>query len=234
MHTQNAPRTAPKILSPESVKRIKDAMLAACKTGRSVHKRFLAMRDYTIFSIALDTGLREHEVAALTVSDVFEPSQRAKGWALIRVYKGHKRVAKPAKATDGTPRKTASKAKPREPQRVFLPEPTREALERFFIEKHRNRESLAPDAPLFAGRAGKPLSLRSLRHVFEQWQARAGLEPHHFHIIRHTAITRYWRNCRDLRATQVFARHASPTTTVIYTHVEDSYLERIAESAAVA
>lgn len=234
MQHQNALRTAPKILSAESVKRIKAAMLAACKTGRSVHKRFLAMRDYTIFSIALDTGLREHEVAALTNSDVFEPSQRAKGWALIRVYKGHKRVSKPATASPHAPSETPVKVKPREPQRVFLPESTRAILEAFFIEKHRMRESLAPDAPLFVGRAGKPFSLRSLRHVFELWQTRAGLVPQHFHIIRHTAITRFWRACRDLLATQIFARHASPETTIIYTHVEDSYLEQIAESAATA
>jgi len=38
---------------------------------------------------------------------------------------------------------------------------------------------------------------------------------------RHSAVTVVYRATRDLFLAQRFARHASPLTTVIYTHVSD-------------
>jgi integrase len=40
-------------------------------------------------------------------------------------------------------------------------------------------------------------------------------------MLRHTAITSVYRASRDLFLAQRFARHASPLTTTIYTHVSD-------------
>lgn len=45
-----------------------------------------------------------------------------------------------------------------------------------------------------------------------------------FHALRHTAITNVYRASKDLFLAQRFARHASPLTTVIYTHVSDEEL----------
>ena len=39
--------------------------------------------------------------------------------------------------------------------------------------------------------------------------------------LRHTAVTNVYRASRDLFLAQRFARHASPLTTIIYTHPSD-------------
>jgi integrase len=258
MHGSTRLVSPPKILSPESIRRIKNALETAEKNSRTSHKRFLATRDYAIISTGLDTGLREHEIAALTLGDVYDSAKRAKRWVMLRVYKGHRRFAalakgsgkgKPGRASkakpgaEGTAAKVEAKprakgraAKPRvnEAQRVFLPEPLRALLERFLLEKQRRGESMDPDAPLFVGRAGKAIATRTIRHSFALWQKRAEQEHCRFHILRHTAITRFWRKCKDLRATQILARHGGPGVTMKYTHIEDSALERTVEAAAAA
>jgi len=45
-----------------------------------------------------------------------------------------------------------------------------------------------------------------------------------FHALRHTAVTIVYRASRDLFLAQRFARHASPLTTIVYTHVSDEEL----------
>ena len=44
--------------------------------------------------------------------------------------------------------------------------------------------------------------------------------------LRHTAVTSVYRATRDLFLAQRFARHASPLTTVIYTHPSDDEMRR--------
>jgi hypothetical protein len=41
------------------------------------------------------------------------------------------------------------------------------------------------------------------------------------YALRHTAVTNDYRASRDLFLAQRFARHVSPLTTVVYTHVSD-------------
>jgi site-specific recombinase XerC len=40
-------------------------------------------------------------------------------------------------------------------------------------------------------------------------------------FLRHSALTNVYRASRDLFLAQRFARHASPLTTVVYTHSSD-------------
>jgi len=44
-------------------------------------------RDHVIFSLAMGTGLREHELLALDVGDVFDDAGRAKRRVALRVFK---------------------------------------------------------------------------------------------------------------------------------------------------
>jgi integrase len=44
--------------------------------------------------------------------------------------------------------------------------------------------------------------------------------------LRHTSVTAVYRASRDLFLAQRFARHASPLTTTIYTHVSDEELSQ--------
>jgi site-specific recombinase XerC len=163
--------------------------------------------------LALTVGLREHEITGLTIADVYDLEQRAREHVLLRVFKGHRREKRA--------------------QEVFFPAPVREALDSFLRVKHAAREPLAPDAPLFAGRAGKPLSTRQVRHTFCLWQKRARLpRVFNFHALRHTACTAVYEQSGDLRATQEFARHKSIQTTTIYTHPSREAVMRATSAAA--
>jgi integrase/recombinase XerC len=73
--------------------------------------------------------------------------------------------------------------------------------------------------------APRRISKRLVQVLFRAWQVRAGFDrPYPFHALRHTAVTNVYRASRDLFLAQRFARHASPLTTVIYTHASDEDL----------
>ncbi len=164
-------------------------------------------RDHVIIAVALGTGLREHEILALNVGDVFGPDGRARRRVRLRVYK---------RSNDDP-----------DAQEVVLPDALRAKLDKLRGWKKRRGESLEPDAPLFVSRRGKRLSARQLRHLFHVWQERAGFERRFsFHALRHTACSNLYRRTRDIRLTQRFARHKSILTTSIYAHPSDEELVR--------
>ena len=154
-------------------------------------------RDHVIFSVALGTALREHEILALNVGDVFGPDGRPRRRVQLRVFK----------------RSNDDEAM----QEVVLPDNLRAKLDRFRGWKKRRGERLDADAPLFVSRNGNRLSARQLRHLFHQWQERAGFERSlSFHAVRHTALTTVYRKSRDIRLTQRVARHKSISSTIRY------------------
>ena len=56
-------------------------------------------RDHVIFSLAMGTGLREHELLALDVGDVFDDAGRAKRRISLRVFKRSAKVWPMAQST---------------------------------------------------------------------------------------------------------------------------------------
>jgi site-specific recombinase XerC len=164
-------------------------------------------RDHLLISMALGTGLREHELLALDLGDVFDGEGRAKRRVALRVFK--RSADEPAH------------------QEVVLPDVVRAKLEKLRAWKRREGESLAPDAPLFISRLGRRLSARQLRENFATWQRRAGFERRlSFHALRHTACSTLYRRTKDIRITQRFARRKSILTTSIYAHPSDEDLVR--------
>ena len=164
-------------------------------------------RDHVIFSIALGTGLREHEILALNVGDVFDTDGKARRRLTLRVFK-----------------RSSDEA---DLQEVVLPDGVRAKLDKLHRWKKGNGENLGADAPVFVSRKGNRLSARQLRHAFKVWQERAGFErSFNFHALRHTACSNLYRRTRDIRLTQRFARHKSILTTSIYAHPSDEDLVR--------
>lgn len=162
-------------------------------------------RDHVLYSLALGTGLREHEILALNLRDVFDEAGHAKRRLVLRVFK--------------------RSAKNPAPQEVVLPDRLRIKLDKWFTA--RGRQGAQMDDPLFTSRLGRRLSARRLRAAFALWQERAGFERHFcFHALRHSGCTNLQRVGHDMRLTQRFARHASVNTTTIYTHPSDEELER--------
>jgi integrase len=82
------------------------------------------------------------------------------------------------------------------------------------------------DAGATAAPHASPAAARSNRWVTPQ-MAQTTLKllmRYGFHALRHTAVTRVYLASRDLFLAQRFARHASPLTTMIYTHPGDEEL----------
>lgn len=159
-------------------------------------------RDHVIYSLALGTALREHEIVALNVGDV---SKDGKGIRLrfpLRVFKESNRDASM--------------------QEAILPDAVRYKLEKYLRWKKQNSELLTPDSPLFISQRGERLGVRGMRHAFAKWQERAGFERHlHFHGLRHTALSNLYQTTKDIRLVQRVARHASVSSTTIYAQASD-------------
>jgi integrase len=159
-------------------------------------------RDHMVFSLALGTALREHEIVGLDVGDVFDEAGRARRRVPLRVFKRSNMKFSM--------------------QQISLNEAVRAKLEKFRGWKKTSGESIAPAAPLFISRKGNRLSTRQVRRLVHLWQNRAGADiTHNFHSLRHTSITNYYRLKPDPRATQGFSRHASLRQVERYTHPSD-------------
>jgi len=168
-------------------------------------------RDHLLFSLALGTGLRLAEIVGLNVGDVFFPDGMPRGRIRLR-----REIAKNGRAGD-----------------VFLPDALKPKLRRFWDYKVRAGEDLGPHAPLFANQSGARLSKRRVQVAFKVWQVRAGFDRlYPLHALRHTAVTNVYRASRDLFLAQRFARHVSPLTTTLYTHVSDEELSARLRSLA--
>jgi integrase/recombinase XerC len=168
-------------------------------------------RDHVIVALALGTGLREHEIAALDVGDVVHPDGRVLRRVALRVFK--RSSSKPA------------------PQEVFIPDALWHKLARFIEWKRGRHESIEGSAPLFVSRLGRRIATRTLRHLFHVWQERSGFDrAFSFHALRHTSLTNAYRATRDIRLVQRLARHKSVDTTTIYAAVADEDLFRVARS----
>jgi site-specific recombinase XerC len=156
-----------------------------------------------IFSLALGTGLRLSEIVGLNMGDVFAADGKPRSRIRVR-----REIAKGGRAGD-----------------VFLPDALGPKLARFRAYKLRGAESVDPRAPLFCNQSGSRISKRRVQMAFKTWQERAGFDRFYgFHALRHSAVTNVYRASRDLFLAQRFARHASPLTTVVYTHIGDEEL----------
>jgi integrase len=179
-------------LSPTTLTADEQVLILGVTTGH--------VRDHTIISLALGTGLRLAEVVGLDVGDVFAPDGTPRFRVRIR-----REIAKGGRAAD-----------------VFLPDRLVVKLRKFWAWKRRRGEALDAEAPLFANQSGQRISKRRVQHAWGAWQRRAGFDRvYGFHALRHTAVTNVYRTSRDLFLAQKFARHVSPLTTTVYTHPSD-------------
>ena len=162
-------------------------------------------RDHMLFSVALGTALREHEIAALNMGDLFNGA-KARRRVPLSVFK----------------RTTAREAARQE---IVLSRNLRAKLERLRAWKKREGEGVGESDPLFISRRRSRLSMRQMRRLFRQWQERCGFERLlGFHCLRHGSGTNHYMLHRDIRLTQIFMRHGDVRSTSIYTHPSDEML----------
>jgi integrase/recombinase XerC len=112
--------------------------------------------------------------------------------------------------------------KGRKTRTVPIIEPIRRAIETY-LELCPYR--LAPDAPLFVGERGGPLSPRIIQLAIERLRGALGLPATATpHALRHSFASHLLAGGGDLRSIQELLGHASLSTTQIYTSVDGARL----------
>ncbi len=172
---------------------------------RTTGERRGGFRDHLLFSMALGTALREHELVALDMRDVYDDEGTPRRRVVLRTFK---------------------RSNPdRNMQQVLLNETVRAKLVKYRGWKMRHGEAADGDAPVFVSRHGKRLSTRQVRRLIHVWQDRAGVEANlSFHGLRHSAITNLYRDRRCIKAAARFARQKSTRSADRYTHISDQEL----------
>ncbi|MBB5015420.1 tyrosine recombinase XerC [Rehaibacterium terrae] len=89
-----------------------------------------------------------------------------------------------------------------------------------------------PDAPVFPGRGGAPISPRAVQLRLRKLARRQGIWKRvHPHLLRHSFASHLLESSGDLRGVQELLGHADIATTQIYTHLDFQHLARVYDAA---
>jgi len=169
-------------------------------------RRTDAFRDYPLFVLALETGMRAGTLAGLTVGDVKD----RQGFVRTRI------------------RLRAEIVKGGYTYTVPLRKGVREVLETYL----QGYESKRND-PLFPSRKGQEfLTVRAIQHAWHRWQEEVIWERiYRLHSARHYAVTRMAERINNPLIVQALAGHQSISTTQRYSHPSDDALQDAVEDA---
>jgi integrase/recombinase XerD len=80
---------------------------------------------------------------------------------------------------------------------------------------------------VFPTRDGDLIKPPYLRAMIAKYAKKASIQKRvHFHLLRHTYLTKLYARTHDIRVTQQVAGHADISTTQIYTHVSGEDIRR--------
>ena len=153
-----------------------------------------SLRDYAIVNLILRTGLRTIEVIRADIGDV----KHKRGRRILKVW---------GKGFDD------------KENFVILGDATWNPIQEYLNSRGRTKK----DEPLFItdgkGHRGSRMSTRSVQYVCKEAMKAIGLEGHEYsaHSLRHTTAVLILKNGGDWQDVQRVLRHASPSTSQIYT-----------------
>ncbi len=181
--------------------------VARGKTSRLTSRRHsVAVRDYFVIHLALATGLRVMEIAALNCGDLLLRGHASK--LLVRHGKGDKK------------------------RLVYFGRRFAEHCREYLDWKRRAGEPTEPQSPLLlSSRTKGHMSERAIQKAFKRCARLAGLpEWYSIHSLRHTyACALLKAGGGNIRLVQKQLGHSSITTTQVYADVMTKDIERALE-----
>ena len=159
-----------------------------------------AERDYFLFDMILNTGLRISELTSLNVGHVHDRK------TLEILGKGGKI------------------------REIPLNKSIQSHIESFLKLKKRRGEGIFDTDPLFVSRKRCRLSVRAVQRSLDKWLGEAGIQTKYSpHALRHTFGTELFSRCKNIRLVQDLMGHSDISTTMIYTHVSKAEMEEAVE-----
>lgn len=156
-------------------------------------------RDRAIVGLSFYAGLRAHEIASLTVSNVLGVDGRILSETLL----------------------DASQTKGRRARKVFLSDKLRDELKRYCNARGpQNSECEA----LFLTQKARPFTANAICHLFLAIYQQVGLRAASSHSGRRTFITKLASKGVSVRVLAALAGHASISTTQRYIDVNDEQI----------
>jgi len=167
-------------------------------------------RDHVLIAMAGMTGLRVHELVALDWGQLITDGGNVRHRIVL--------VPEHTKGNVGGD--------------VVLPERLRWKLGQYRTWCARRGLRVEGDAPVFVSRNHRRVSVRRVQQLWKAVQVETGIDrPYKLHALRHYFATTLYRATRDIRVTQVAMRHASVTSTMIYSHINNEDVEQAVERA---
>ena len=160
---------------------------------------------YALVHLALNSGLRVSEIAALKIGDLFIKGKET--YLIVRNGKGRKK------------------------RDVYIDKELVKHLREYVDYKKKSLgQSVDDDSPLFAGRGGKHFSSTALHISFNQALKIANLSQYSIHSARHTYATLILAKTNNLRFVQKQLGHASLNMTSLYADVLPEMNQTLADS----
>ena len=109
---------------------------------------------------------------------------------------------------------------------VFMTDQAREKIRAYLVSREDTSDFLF--ISLSRNSYGKPLSRNSVEALVKEYAQLVGIAKKVTpHTLRHSFATSLLKKGADIRSVQVLLGHSSITTTQIYTHVDDKYLQQV-------
>lgn len=167
-----------------------------------------AWRDYFMFNLMLNTGLRLTETVNLDVKDVFNG------------YSAKEFLEIPTKSN--------------RIRQIPLNNAIRKHIEGYLRQKKLHRQDITLPAPLFLSRNQRRITRRAVEFNFDEWIKRSGIDGKYSpHALRHTVGTELMKKTNNIRKVQEFLGHKFVSTTQIYTWITKEELKECAELLSV-
>jgi len=167
-----------------------------------------AWRDYFMFDLMLNTGLRLSETINLNVGDIYNCITSKE---VLEINGKGDRI-----------------------RQIPLNKDIRGHIDKYIRQKQARSEAITSTSPLFLSRNSRRITKRAVQLNFDKWIKVSGIEGKYSpHALRHTVGTELLRKTGNIRKVQEFLGHKFVSTTQIYTGITKEDLVECAELLTV-